>query len=111
MREEFVWVRARQEGGAGHPALLYRPRTAGNAPSWRSPNAHLNRRSPRGQLPQPFVKDDADGGGQVEAAHLAGRHGDDEGALGVPCEDLRRQSAGLAAEEKAVAVRETDVSV
>src|SRR5947209_19448365 len=59
--------------------------------------------SPGAGLAQGLVQRNADGGGEVEAADLAGRHGDEEGAAGVALEHRVRQAVRLAAEQEAVA--------
>src|SRR5262245_38471189 len=58
--------------------------------------------SPGVELAEGFVEDDASGGGQVEAADLAGRHGNAHDSFGVPLQEPRRQAVGFAAEEEAI---------
>jgi hypothetical protein len=55
-------------------------------------------------LPERLVEDNADGGGEVEAADLAGRHGDAEHAAGAGLADARGQAFRFIAEEEAVAI-------
>ena len=57
-------------------------------------------------LAEGFVEHDAGGGGQVQAADLAGRHGNADHAVGELRRESRRQAFRFAAEEQAIAVPE-----
>src|SRR5262249_42630166 len=92
------------------PPSIYRPESSRGADGFYRDSPTV-RRSPTLNLPQGFVKGDADRGGQVEAADLAGGHRDADDAAGVTLQQPRRQSARLAAEQQAVARLVLDAGV
>src|SRR5581483_1211101 len=66
---------------------------------------------PAMQLAEPFVEDDADGGGQVEAADPAGGHWNAQRAVAAALDEPRRQAVRLAAKEQTVAGLVGDLGV
>lgn len=55
-----------------------------------------------GVLSHGFIENDADGGGQVEAAG-GGLHGDCEALVGILCQQGGGQALGFAAEDEVIA--------
>src|SRR5215213_6178814 len=63
------------------------------------------------RLAQSLVEHDADGGGEVQAAHARVRHGDGEATLPVRAQQFFGQAARLGAEDEAVFIGERPIGV